>query len=280
MKVENLADGCDCLMEAIAAEYETKALSGDDSYDEEEIVKGVDFMYALTELKKPEIVICPSPMDMAIQSKLNEGETIDSIGICSDSGWTAFYDCMERIGVKYDDEFGFKSWKNFITKAGVFATVLCENVAFVCIRPCVVNRNKDGNLHNEKGLAIAWRDGYGEYFLNGVAVEEELVMTPAEKIDPKILLKEKNAEVRREIVRKIGIERICQKLDAKVVDKQGDYELLMLDIGDNRRRAYLKMKNPSIGIYHVEGVHPGCDTVDKALNFRNSGIGTKPIVLT
>ena len=28
------------------------------------------------------------------------------------------------------------------------------------------------------------------------------------------------------------------------------------------------MLNPSIGVWHVEGVHPSCDTVRKALNFR------------
>ena len=105
-------------------------------------------------------------------------------------------------------------------------------------------------------------------------------MTKPEDIDPKIILKENNAEVRREIVRKIGIERLCQKLNAKVLDKQGDvYELLNLDLGENLIRPYLKMRNPSIGTFHVEGVSPDCKTVQEALNWRNKS-DEKPLILT
>jgi len=39
------------------------------------------------------------------------------------------------------------------------------------------------------------------------------------------------------------------------------------------------MRNPSIGIFHVEGVDPSCDTVEKALNYRN-GTDERPLVLT
>jgi hypothetical protein len=108
---------------------------------------------------------------------------------------------------------------------------------------------------------------------------KEYVETPWDKLDPKLIIKETNAEVRRELVRKIGIERVVEKLGAKVLDKKGDYELIMLDIGDNNLRPYLKMKNPSIGVYHIEGVQPGCKTVDDALNFRN-GTKEKPVILT
>ncbi len=278
-KIEGLTNKQDGMIEKIASEYEKNALSCDDNYDVESIMDGIDFIYKLADLKPPEIVICASPLDMIEQAKIKKGETFDNIGCGYDSGWTAFYDFMERIGVKYDPEWEFDKWKNFITKSGVFATVLCENVAFVCIRPCVVNRNTNYDLHCEDGPAIAWRDGYGDFYLNGVAVDEKIVMTPAEKIDAKTILSEKNAEVRREIVRKIGIDIVCQRLGAKIMDSLDDYELLNLDMGDERKRPYLKMLNPSIGVYHVEGVHPDCLTVKQALEWRN---GTKeiPIVLT
>lgn len=54
-----------------------------------------------------------------------------------------------------------------------------------------------------------------------------------------------------------------------MVDQDGDYELLWLGLEDGRTRPYLKMKNPSIGVYHIEGVHPTCRTVRQALNWRN-----------
>lgn len=280
-RIEELNDQQNHLMATIAAEYETNALSGDDSYNIKKIKEGINFIYSLADLKDPEIVICSSPMHMAQEAELKSGETIDYLGCGYDSGWTAFYDFFQRIGVEYDKEWQFDLWKEFVLNSGVFATVLCENVAFVCIRPCIVKTNANDDLHCEDGPAIAWCDGYCEYSLNGVWVTEEIVMTPANKLDSKMVLKENNAEVRREIVRKIGTEKICKDLGAEVVDKSKNkvYELLILNMGDGRRRPYLKMKNPSIGTWHIEGVHPDCKTVNDALKFRN-GISRRPIILT
>jgi hypothetical protein len=138
---------------------------------------------------------------------------------------------------------------------------------------CVVSKKpteihmKNGILHNENGPAIKYND-LDIYSLNGVNVSKEIVTTSWNKLDSKLILKESNAEVRREIVRKIGIEKICKDLNANVIDKKYNYELLLLDINDNNPRPYLKMKNPSIGVYHIEGVGANCKTVEDALLFR------------
>lgn len=268
--IEELTDEQNHLMATIAIEYEQKALSGDYSYNPQIIQSGIDFIYSLADLKAPEIIICSSPADIVDQAKIEKGSTFDDLGSGYDSGWTAFYDFFERIGIEFDKDWNFKIWKEFILNSGVFASALYENVAFVCIRPCLVKRNENGDLHCVDGPAIAWQDGYCEYALNGVWMEKEIVMTPAEEIDPEIILKEKNAEIKREIVRKIGVERICEKLKAESIDKMDNYELLMLDLGDGRSRPYLKMKNPSLdGVYHIEGVEPKIKTVKEALAWRN-----------
>jgi len=141
-------------------------------------------------------------------------------------------------------------------------------VCFASERPSAIRRNAAGQLHCEDDLAIAYPSGWGLYRLNGVTVPEWLVKTPAAKLDAGRLLKEDNAEVRRELVRKVGIERVCAELGAKPIDRQGDYELLMLNLRDGRHRPYLKMRNPSLGVFHVEGVHPDCKTVQDAINWR------------
>jgi len=139
---------------------------------------------------------------------------------------------------------------------------------------------KDGQLHNENGPSVLYADGFSIYSLNGVRVSKKLVETPADKLDAGLVTKETNADIRREIVRKIGVDRVYQKLGGKTLDKQGDvYELITLNLGDNRIRPYLKMKNPSIGVYHLEGVSPNCITVSQALEFRN-GTKEKPVILT
>ncbi len=197
---------------------------------------------------------------------------------------------------------------------------------FCSEKPIKIEKLEDGTLHCENGPAIAYLDGPENdknsllkeqteiYFLNGVQVSKELVMTPAEQLDPTIILKEKNAEIRREMVRKIGIERFIEKADADVidtdtityqepiysetetfvdedgrtqrkvdsyVDKKSKYELLLVDIGkeDGKKCPFLKMENPSINTYHVEGVHPDCKTVKAAIEWRN-GSKTIPKTLT
>lgn len=151
----------------------------------------------------------------------------------------------------------------------------------VCERPLEIHREltdpsrergwTSHQLHREDGPAVVWPDGWGVYSLHGVRVPAWVVETPAQDLDPGCLLKEDNVEVRRELVRKIGIERVCEALNATCIDRQGEYELLLLDLQDGGHRPYLKMRNASIGVWHVEGVHPDCTTVQEALNWRAYG---------
>ena len=90
-------------------------------------------------------------------------------------------------------------------------------------------------VHREGGPAIRWLDGESYYVLRGVNVPEHLANTPANELNPSIILTERNVEVRREIVHKIGLERILEHFGAECVDAQGDYELLMLRFDDWRR---------------------------------------------
>jgi hypothetical protein len=107
------------------------------------------------------------------------------------------------------------------------------------------------------------------------------VSNSPEELDPHLVLSEKNAEIRREIVRKIGIDRIYQSLGGIVIDSLGLYDLVNLQLGDGRNRPYLKMINPSIGTTHLEGVAPGITTVEQALAWRNSlKEWEEPVVLT
>ncbi len=146
-----------------------------------------------------------------------------------------------------------------------------ENICWISERHDIC-KLKNGKIHSENSPAIHYPDGFSIYALNGVRVPESLVMTPAEKIDPLLFAKESNAEIRREIVRKIGVERLCQKLGSEILDKTGDgvYELHLIDLkGNTGKWPYLKMRNPSISVYHMEAVPKEIKTIEKALEFRN-----------
>ena len=58
------------------------------------------------------------------------------------------------------------------------------------------------------------------------------------------------------------------------------YELIMFKINEEiGERPYLKMINPSVGIYHVEGVPPSVTTVAEALDSRNK-TSVRPTILS
>jgi hypothetical protein len=174
----------------------------------------------------------------------------------------------EDVWLPFVDAFEAGLWFFWITAEEVIALP----------RPTL--RLSANQLHSPDGPAASWTEGQEKYFfLHDVHVSRELVETPASLIDPYLLLTERNTEVRREIVRKIGLERVCRALHADCVDRQGNYELLLLDLDDGRSRPFLKMRNPSIGVYHIEGVHPECRTVAEALAWRNQS-DIPPTVLT
>jgi hypothetical protein len=116
---------------------------------------------------------------------------------------------------------------------------------------------------------VYWPEGEEKYFvINGVHVPRAIGEKPASELSPRLILHASNDTVRRQIVRKVGIERICRELGT-CIDKQEDYELLMLELEDGKPRPFLKMKNPQTGDCHIEGVAPECRSVASALTWRN-----------
>jgi len=91
--------------------------------------------------------------------------------------------------------------------------------------------------------------------------------------DLKVFTKIKNVTVRTRFIKKFGVERIILACGSRIIDKKGDYELLLFDLGGTTGYwPYLKMLNPSIGVWHVEAVGKKCKTVDDAIIWRNQTI--------
>jgi hypothetical protein len=140
-------------------------------------------------------------------------------------------------------------------------------------------RDDEFVAHRESGPAVRYSDGVELWYLNGVPIPREVAEQSAEQLDPELILKEPNAEVRREILRKVGPERFFHKiggtlLDAarRACDPEGQtwtqYELYAPTVQFPAR--ILKMLNPSVPeLWHAEFVPTSCQTVQHALNFRN-----------
>lgn len=163
--------------------------------------------------------------------------------------------------------------------------IISERMARISLTP-----GPDGIkvLHDTVGPAVVFADGAKEYFLNGVAImkdgkfKPEWVETPANELDPRCILEADNVEVRRELIKKLGLERVYDVLKDKTIDTSGDYELVDLKITDRATGRYLKMRNPSIDAVHLEGVPNEVKTVAEALAWRDEDEGAydQPIQLT
>ena len=91
----------------------------------------------------------------------------------------------------------------------------------------------------------------------------------------KRVLEIQNVDIRKNILKQLKWDYTKYTEEA---DVQGDYKLLVIDFKEddartNRalRRVYLKMLNPSTGENHIEAVHPDCQTVADAINYRRYG---------
>jgi len=183
-----------------------------------------------------------------------------------DAAWLAFYDFFQRACALEERTMPLRGLVEIAESAGWYLPH--QHICWITERQRRVCRNSRGQLHSHDGMAVEYPDGWGLWAWNGVRVNEQIILTP-DTLTPEQIAKETNAQVRQVMVERIGIERVCQLFHACALDKQGTYELLVLDLGDGRKRPYLKMLNPSIGVWHVEGVAPNITTVQAALNFRN-----------
>ena len=180
------------------------------------------------------------------------------------SYYTAWHMFMRSIGVN------IKTSTDIIDDQLQFGFVYpLEKFCIISDRISDIRRNARG-LHRDGGPALSYLDGTKIWSLNGVRVPQWLAETKRDKMDCREFAKIRNAEVRREFLRKVGVETLCQSLGSVVIHKQGDYELHEIDLGgDTGKWPYLKMLNPSIGVWHMECVDRGCRTVEQALIWRN-----------
>jgi len=166
-------------------------------------------------------------------------------------------------------------------------TQFCKGAVFISDRPSEVHLNENKRLHNLNGPAAKWRDGSAIFKANGISIPNYIALTSKDSFTKKMILNEKNADYRRLIIQKIGIEKTIELLGAEVISEEtfsvgGKYQLLSIDYDNSgNRRPYLRMENPSLGLTHIEGVSNECKTVRDALAYRNGMVSYyEPVKLT
>jgi hypothetical protein len=184
---------------------------------------------------------------------------------------SAYYEvCLEMDYIR-NRVHAIEDYGNFILNSGVFTTILKGSHVIVSPHPEYIKLDSNGNLHSVHGPALKWND-YSLYFLNGISIPESYFDLDADnKQDLLLLFSERNAEVRKTLVNRIGIETLMKVAGARTVHRYYDYELLSIHLpGFRRPLLYLKMANPSVeNTWHIEAVPPDMTTCQQALAWRD-----------
>ena len=232
--------------------------------------------------KKPNFHYFQSPMQLL--TKHPEVKLDNYFGGQQWNYWKAFYSYCEMIGVKYEKENSdlLALWMREAKHLHWWFPY--EDDCAIIERPIKLSVNDAGFMHCESDMAIKYADGWGLYYLNGVAVNQYLVKTPSEELDINFFLKESNADIKAEFVRKYGVERMAHlgsKVDSfeKYPKKthhwwhESQYELWDLKVlfPGLDYQPFIKMLNQTTGIWHMEAVSPQCRDLKAAIKERFGG---------
>ena len=91
-----------------------------------------------------------------------------------------------------------------------------KDFVMVCERPAAIHRDDRGRLHNASGPAFLARDGWGLHFWHGIRANALIIEHP-EQITVQMINQEKNAELRRVMMERYGLERYITDSGMKAV---------------------------------------------------------------
>lgn len=132
-----------------------------------------------------------------------------------EAAWLSFYDYMREVLGLVEETEEIEGIKGLLMNSGWFWCY--EDVIFISERHNVCKVNDFGRLHCDNGPAVAYKDGYAIYAIDGVVVPEKVVMQP-ETLTIKEIEGEENAEIKRIMINRYGVGKYLSDIGAEVVD--------------------------------------------------------------
>lgn len=202
-------------------------------------------------------------------------------------GWTnvyqggnmwAYLDCYltaarDILGLRLEPHAAYAYWEQAAIHGGF--RWMSPKFCLVSDFPELLLANANNQPHAEFGPSHRWSDGFTTWHLNGVRVEPWMAEQDPDKMDARRIIQVPNLDQRRELIRRMGMERIISRLKPKILDTEereigGEYRLLAVDMNHGEPWRFLQMINQSTGATHIEAVPRECETVQHALNWRAS----------
>ena len=182
------------------------------------------------------------------------------------SGWLSFYDFFDIVcGIDIKKIAGLmKAAKSCGWWWPFERLVICTE------RPCSLHRDEQGRLHNSDTKALEYPDGWGIFAWHGVRVPEKYYNKNPDAAE---ILSERNAEVRRALIERMGIDRFMIACNPSVIDEKRQAgtdkknQLLSIDLPDDPdgKLVAMKLNDPSTGMIYFIRVPPSMNLMDQAL---------------
>lgn len=194
----------------------------------------IKWLYKFCSFGEPKIYFMDSPVGCQVLiNTLKTDPTLQNVnfdikqaeekcyyGDVSDYGWVATYDMIQNMNffTEYD-------WTNFnefkkLLESGIYELYTFDEVCVVCRKP-KVTQDDQNRLHNEKGAAVIFGDGFDMFFWHGVNIPSNWILEKS-SITRETILEEKNAEKRRCLQEILGSKRFSELLDIEVIDTDKD----------------------------------------------------------
>lgn len=125
-------------------------------------------------------------------------------------------------------------------RSGLWLYWVTERAVVAVPRPAL--RLLDDSLHCADGPAVWWPDGARYFFWRGVQVPEAVVTRP-ETLTAALILAERNAEVRRVMVERVGYERFLLESGARPMHQDETGTLYRIEMPDDEPLVLVHVVN-------------------------------------
>jgi hypothetical protein len=150
---------------------------------------------------------------------------------------------------------------------------MLDQAAITCDQALYFKFDEQNRTSSWDGPVLEFATGFKLYAVEGFIMDPMLFENP-DKVDPKVILKENNTEIRRILVRLYGEKRLAEN-GGKIVHSDDRGDLIEIDIGDDddKPARFIRMVNSTPepdGTYkiYLERVPPETKTATEAIAIR------------
>ena len=245
-------------------------------YTDDEIIDAINCIWKMAFDKNPKVTVCDSVV--ACRDKAIESGEEDLVEFWSHWGlsYAGIYEFALKIGTEVVDKEKAEAFINWVRRASFI--IMNEDTVFVSKNPKELY-HEDSALSNDSGPAIKFNDGISIWSINGVSVDEQIVMNP-ETLTIDQINNEPNEEIRRIMIDRYGSSKYLEGMGATITDGpidnwiEGTKEYLF---HTSRDEAYLLCVCPSTGKDFYLQVDPSVRTCQEAQAMLSNGLSSRII---